>query len=179
MAEETKKCPFCGEEILAVAIKCKHCGSDLLEKPAADAEAKSDSGDNIGYILLLIPVIAILLMWLWIYNMTLFDNPGSKLNIIGIGTILITAILAAYEANQLGFGKATDEGKKKESGPVLYFLIILLFWIIGYPLYLYQRSKKGKKNLLVGGILIAIVFAISYFLMASAIDELIGKLRRY
>lgn len=27
----SKDCPFCGEEILAVAIRCKHCGSDLSE----------------------------------------------------------------------------------------------------------------------------------------------------
>jgi hypothetical protein len=26
---ETKVCPFCAEEILAAAIKCKHCGSDI------------------------------------------------------------------------------------------------------------------------------------------------------
>ncbi len=29
---DTKMCPFCAELILAKAIKCKHCGSDLHEK---------------------------------------------------------------------------------------------------------------------------------------------------
>ena len=29
--EEVKKCPYCDEEILAVAKKCKHCG-EWLEK---------------------------------------------------------------------------------------------------------------------------------------------------
>ena len=30
---KTKKCPFCAEEILADAVKCKHCG-EWLDKPA-------------------------------------------------------------------------------------------------------------------------------------------------
>lgn len=28
-ARETKMCPFCAEEILSAAIKCKHCGSSV------------------------------------------------------------------------------------------------------------------------------------------------------
>ncbi|WP_175630157.1 DUF805 domain-containing protein [Bacteroides acidifaciens] len=32
MERETKKCPYCGEEILAVAKKCKYCGEWLEEK---------------------------------------------------------------------------------------------------------------------------------------------------
>lgn len=31
--EDTKRCPFCGEEINKVAKKCKHCGEWLTEKP--------------------------------------------------------------------------------------------------------------------------------------------------
>lgn len=30
---DTMPCPFCAETILAAAIKCKHCGSDLPRKP--------------------------------------------------------------------------------------------------------------------------------------------------
>ena len=35
MAEDVKACPYCGEEILAVAVKCKHCGSMLSAAPGA------------------------------------------------------------------------------------------------------------------------------------------------
>jgi hypothetical protein len=32
MEQKTKRCPYCGEEILAVAKKCKHCGEWLEPK---------------------------------------------------------------------------------------------------------------------------------------------------
>jgi hypothetical protein len=53
-SSDTKACPYCGEEIKKVAIRCKHCQADLTkieadfnrgapsptgEKPAADAKA--------------------------------------------------------------------------------------------------------------------------------------------
>lgn len=43
--KEVKSCPYCGEEILAVAIKCKHCKSDLQEvaEKQNDAETKPPS----------------------------------------------------------------------------------------------------------------------------------------
>ncbi|MBE6247951.1 MAG: hypothetical protein E7106_01685 [Prevotella sp.] len=40
MMEETKRCPYCGEEILAVAKKCKHCG-EWLETKESEKEKKA------------------------------------------------------------------------------------------------------------------------------------------
>ena len=47
--EETKKCPYCGGEIMATAKKCKHCKQWLNEKqsltePIRHQEIQSYSG---------------------------------------------------------------------------------------------------------------------------------------
>ncbi len=46
-ANHTKKCPYCGEEILAVAVKCKHCHSDLTVSPNAPISKQATSGQNL------------------------------------------------------------------------------------------------------------------------------------
>ena len=50
MSQETKKCPYCGKEILAVAKKCKHCGTWLdgrgEAKASTPATPKQDSPVN-------------------------------------------------------------------------------------------------------------------------------------
>src|SRR5689334_11951276 len=35
-AGDTKPCPFCGEEIKKVAVRCKHCQADLSKQPEVD-----------------------------------------------------------------------------------------------------------------------------------------------
>ena len=39
MSDATKPCPYCGEQILAVAVKCKHCGTMLDDNPGGGAAA--------------------------------------------------------------------------------------------------------------------------------------------
>lgn len=130
------------------------------------------SRKDYGLILLLAPLVSTVLIWFWIGNMNLLQNPSSKLSGLVAITILLTAILATMEVSAL---KSTSE--IKTDSPISYFLFITLLWVIGYPLYFFRRKKWGFSNQVVGAILITVVFCISFFIVWSAIEERKAEIR--
>ena len=45
MEKETKTCPYCGEEILATAKKCKHCGEWLIVDTSSNPQQQTTKKD--------------------------------------------------------------------------------------------------------------------------------------
>jgi erythromycin esterase len=107
-----------------------------------------------GRLFLIIPVLAAIVMWGLMGEMASLKSALFYLNLIALATILLTSLLAYREASQLGFG-----AQKNEIKPVVYFIGMVLLWPVVFPLYLYQRRKKGKKNRLVIAIITALLFS--------------------
>lgn len=61
----TKPCPYCGEEILAVAVKCKHCGSTLSgPSNAARSQLRMRPGFAVaGAIILILIGVGLFFNW--------------------------------------------------------------------------------------------------------------------
>jgi predicted Zn finger-like uncharacterized protein len=172
IGEKMKRCTFCGEEILDIAKKCKHCGSNI--------EGDIERGGNIepeadyGLFLLAIPAVATMLIWFWVSGMNLLQSPGSTMALILIATILGTAIVAAMEASKV---KMKSDRKKGSYSPTAWFFIISFIWLIGYPSYLFKRRQYGLRNLIVSGILIAFIFIGSFVTMSTAIEAKKAEIR--
>lgn len=80
--EETKRCPYCGGEIMAVAKKCKHCGkwldaNNTLQQPTnvSTNAPKQSIFSNKKAVLILIGVIVIALV---VFFSIHFGNGGNE-----------------------------------------------------------------------------------------------------
>jgi DNA-directed RNA polymerase subunit RPC12/RpoP len=135
---KTRSCPFCGETILIVAIKCKHCHADLTGKTRELA----------GIVALVLPIFATILAWSWLCNMPLLFGPSFKLYGLFAVTVLATAGLIATEANTVGAGLFLDVNKEGEvrRGPVFWFLICAFVWFAGFPMWMRRRVNEGLPN---------------------------------
>ncbi len=173
MSEEIKRCPYCGEEILAIAIKCKHCGSDLIGETAQAIPLKPV---DYSLILIAIPLVATALIWGWVANMNLLQSPGSTLDLIGLFTVAGTALVASIEASKAGMRR---DKKLDTYSPITWFILIGLLWIIGYPAYLLKRKHSGLPNKVGVGLVVCVVFLFSYFTMNNAIETKKAEIRQH
>src|SRR5574340_1555700 len=57
---ETKSCPYCGEKILAAAIKCKHCGSAI-----ASVTSNKQNRKRSPQLILLSIVLIVAALFVW------------------------------------------------------------------------------------------------------------------
>ena len=107
--EETKKCPYCSEQILRTAKKCKHCGewlevtderkgSDWTERGSVDARAvtrgikqKEQDDFNQGCLIFFI-LVGSIIAGVWISNTF---NSGTAGWIVGIIIFLVAGVWSA------------------------------------------------------------------------------------
>jgi len=132
--------------------------------PAQLASSSTEKPDTLGVIILLIPAIVTAVMLFGIFGMLPLST--TVFGFLVIGTILLTAILIAIEASQLGMGSRING--KATTGPIAWFFGSLLLWVIVYPAYLFSRSRYGVRNYLLGGIFVALAFTATPLLLSGA-----------
>lgn len=173
--EETKRCPFCAEEILAAAIKCKHCGSNLADIEHSSTTRRVSSRSDLGWMILSVPLVGAFAVLFWVGNMNLLQGPQATLALVGLLVMAATAALCAAEAVLQGM--RTDR-KERTSGPVEWAFALLLIWPIAYGMYLFKRRKYGLRNFLVAGIVVEALFLGSIFLVELMIEANSSALRQ-
>jgi|694.fasta_scaffold140390_3 hypothetical protein len=97
-------------------------------------------------------------------------EPNTVLIIVW-GVVIVTAILGGIEAEKLGIGSDGDKNAKgkRKMGPWQWGASIFFLWYIGFPAYLYQRSRYGARNLLLPAVVVSLLSLAALFLASPTL----------
>ncbi len=171
ITKRQKNCPFCAEEILEVAVKCKYCKSDLdISSPEKDIANKELFESvppplDLGIALIAIPIGIGLLLKYWVGGMNLLQSPSSTYELLSISVLIGTAILIAMEVSNI------PDRERVTTSPIIWFLGVIFLWVIVYPFYLYKRGSYGYEGMATTGILVTVFFLFHAFTVGNIILE--------
>jgi hypothetical protein len=154
-----------------------HSREDAIERVASlgeiVGEARLDSvaapKDRLGVALVAIPVAGAAIGAI---SIMLGGGVGEQL-IISIVMIIASAICIGVDASQWGITGRDSDGKR-QTGAVGWAVGSALMWIIGYPAYMFRRTKAGASRLGLLGIFAAIIFVATPY-AATAIRNTSGS----
>lgn len=170
--EATKRCPFCAEEILADAIRCKHCQADLGRR------AVQGPHSAMGVILLAVPVLAAVVEWNLVSGESLLQQPDRTVAGVCSVVVVMTALLAAIEASMLGFGAVPPAGQlRRESSPFVWFAGLLLLWPVTFPWFFSARRRLGQQGRVGVAVLVVALFVATGVVLLNRIESAKGEVR--
>ena len=172
MESNTKRCPYCGEEILGVAKKCKHCG-EWLEKPEAEKPDDTAISRPMFFTMLTIAVASSTFYWFFLMWYILVVPFGVNENSLSASIPIVLAfILSLALAIKVGvdYNKHSASFKRSLSAFSAYVAVSIWFIIMyttgearGYgPLYIEHLHNLGLIALLISLAFAVFIYLLSY-----------------
>lgn len=118
LSEPKKRCPFCGEEILDIAKKCKHCG-EFLESAALEAYSSAYPVSKNDPVKQKTDIFATLCFTTGLFSLVIFP-------IVFIPICLVTSIISSYQLKE----KPDLKGKGLCIAGIIFCSISLLLLLI-------------------------------------------------